>query len=145
VASRTSRWNGHVDASCDERLPTITLPAPPSRRQQSLTPFQTSSTDNVHFANRPFLGFTTFIRNGADQNDRAHYGEIERTWNIHQVDEISKHLQQRGFENNSDNRTFTAAEAAPSDDRPMISPDRTSDDTESSATTLGKRLDTPET
>ena len=57
------------------------------------------------------------IHNRADQDHRAHHGKIQRTGNIHQVDQIAQHLQQRGSENDSNNRAFPTAEAAASDDR----------------------------
>ena len=43
-----------------------------------------------------------------EENHRARHGEIERTRNTQQVDQILQNLQQGRANQNADNRTFTA-------------------------------------
>ena len=53
----------------------------------------------------------------ADQDDRAHHGEIQRARNAEQVDEVLQHLQQHGAEHDADDRAFAAAQRAAAEHR----------------------------
>ena len=52
------------------------------------------------------------IRNDADQDYCSHDGKIQRAGNVEQVDQVSKHLKQRGADHNSCDRTFAAPQTA---------------------------------
>src|SRR5262245_7376320 len=48
----------------------------------------------------------------ADEHDRAHDGEIERAVNAEKVHQVLQHLEQGGADDDADDRTFAATQAA---------------------------------
>src|SRR4029453_1562646 len=52
------------------------------------------------------------VADDADEYDATHHGEIERAWNPQQIHQVLQHLQQRGPEQDADDRALASAQAA---------------------------------
>src|SRR6185295_18244807 len=56
------------------------------------------------------------VADDADEYDATHHGEIERARNPQQIHQILQHLEQRGPEQDADDRSLASAQAAPAED-----------------------------
>ena len=57
------------------------------------------------------------IDDNAQQNDRSDHHQVERTLDAEQIHEVLQDLDQGGSENDAEDRSFSAAEAATAEDR----------------------------
>lgn len=64
---------------------------------------------------RPVL--EQLIGENADEHDRAHDGDVQRTGDIKQIHQILQHKQERGSDDDADDRAFATTQAASAQDR----------------------------
>src|SRR5687768_8011297 len=74
----------------------------------------TSASRGLHARRAPL---EYLVGDHADEDDRAHHGEVQRTGYPEQVDEILQDLQERRPDEDADNRTFAAAETTAAQNR----------------------------